>query len=89
MATEVSLVLQYCAVGVAVAISAWVVLRKQAPNAERRLRIALAAPLVRETSSTWLRRIGRRIAPEPRTLAGGGSCAGCADRCETDRDREH
>lgn len=79
--TTLSLALQYAIVALAVAISAWVVLRKQFPRAERRLRIALAAPLVRETRPRWLRAVGRRIAPPP-IAAASGACGGC-DRCET------
>lgn len=79
--TTLSLALQYPIVALAVAISAWVVLRKQFPRAERRLRIALAAPLVRETRPRWLRAVGRRIAP-PSIAAASGACGGC-DRCET------
>ncbi|MBP6749197.1 MAG: hypothetical protein KA144_06125 [Xanthomonadaceae bacterium] len=76
------LALQYLIVAAAVAISAWVVLRKQLPRLERRLRIALAAPLVREARPHWLRALGRRIAPTPLNAA-TGACGGC-DRCETD-----
>ena len=83
--SEISLVLQYVAIVIAVAISAWVVLRKQCPSAERRLRIALATPLVREARPAWLRALGRRIAPTPRVAADGG-CGGC-NGCETGNDR--
>jgi hypothetical protein len=55
-----------------------VVLRKQAPALERKLRIALALPLVREGRPAWLRAIGRRIAPPVKTAdAGCGGCDGC------------
>jgi hypothetical protein len=84
--SELSLVLQYVAIVIAVAVSAWVVLRKQFPSAERRLRIALAAPLVREGRPAWLRGLGRRIAPAPRAAADGGACGGC-NGCETGNDR--
>jgi hypothetical protein len=83
--SEVSLVLQYIAVIIAVMVSAWVVLRKQFPSAERRVRIALATPLVREARPAWLRAVGRRIAPTPRVAADGG-CGGC-NGCETGNDR--
>lgn len=79
--TTLPLALQYLIVAAAVAISAWVVLRKQWPRVERRLRIALAAPLVREARPQWLRALGRRIAPAPLNAA-TGACGGC-DRCET------
>ncbi len=83
--SELSLVLQYIAIVIAVMASAWVVLRTQCPSAERRLRIALAAPLVREARPMWLRALGRRIAPAPRVAADGG-CGGC-NGCETGNDR--
>jgi hypothetical protein len=84
MSITVSLALQYATVALAVAVSLWVVLRKQFPSAERRLRIALATPLVREARPAWLRGLGRRIAPTPRTTA-GDACSGC-DGCETGKD---
>jgi hypothetical protein len=84
MSAPLSLALQYLIVAVAVAVSGWVVLRKQFPAAERRLRIALAMPLVRESRPAWLRGLGRRIAPTPRTTA-GGACGGC-DGCESGKD---
>ena len=46
MSPQLSLILQYIAIALAVAVSAWVVFRKQAPNAARSLRIALALPLL-------------------------------------------
>lgn len=73
-----SLAVQYAIIAIAVLVSAWVVFRKQAPGAARRLRIALALPLVREGRPAWLRTIGKRIAPVPKAAAG---CAGC-DACD-------
>ena len=73
-----SLAVQYVVIAIAVLVSAWVVFRKQAPAAARRLRIALALPLVREGQPAWLRAIGKRIAPAPKATAG---CAGC-DACD-------
>lgn len=73
-----ALALQYLIVAVAVLVSAWVVFRKQAPGAARRLRIALALPLVREGQPAWLRALGKRIAPAPKVA---GSCAAC-DSCD-------
>ncbi len=70
-----SLVLQYVVIALAVAMSAWVVLRKQFPQAARQLRIALALPLIREGRPVWLRALGRRIAPQPLTSSDG--CGGC------------
>ncbi|MGY1459028.1 MULTISPECIES: DUF6587 family protein [unclassified Luteimonas] len=75
---EPGLVLQYVVVAVVVALSAMMVLRRQFPAAARRMRVALAIPMVREGRPAWLRAVGRRIAPP--VLAGGagcGSCGGC------------
>ena len=78
IAMTASLAVQYVVIAIAVTVSAWVVFRKQAPGAARRLRIALALPLVREGKPAWLRAIGRRIAPAPQAA---GGCAGC-DACD-------
>jgi len=75
----VSLALQYAIVAAAVLVSAWVVFRKQAPGAARRLRIALALPLVRDGRPAWLRALGRRIAPVPKAAGGCNGCDGCDD----------
>ena len=80
MSPQLSLILQYIAIALAVAVSAWVVFRKQAPNAARSLRIALA--LLREGRPAWLRAFGKLIAPAPK--AGGDGCGGC-DSCDTDK----
>ena len=74
-----SLALQYLIVTIAVLVSAWVVFRKQAPGAARRLRIALALPLVREGRPAWLRALGKRIAPAPKVAGGCAGCDGCDD----------
>ncbi|MEP6634468.1 MAG: DUF6587 family protein [Luteimonas sp.] len=74
-----SLALQYAVITIAVVVSAWVVAKKQFPTAVRRLRIALAVPLVRQGRPIWLQRLGRTIAPA--ILAGNAaSCSGC-DNC--------
>ncbi|MES2670315.1 MAG: DUF6587 family protein [Pseudomonadota bacterium] len=80
MSSQLSLTLQYILIALAVTVSAWVVFRKQAPNAARRLRVALALPLLRERRPAWLRAFGKRIAPAPKASAEG--CGGC-NRCET------
>jgi hypothetical protein len=80
--TEWSLLLEYMVVAIAVSVSVWVVIRKQFPRAERRFRIALAAPLVRDGRPHWLRAFGRLIAPAPRA-APDTACGGCA-RCDDD-----
>jgi hypothetical protein len=73
-----SLLLQYLVVALAVIASAWVVAKKQFPGGVRRLRVALAVPLVREGRAGWLRRFGRFIAPP--AIAGNDGCGGC-DNC--------
>ncbi len=75
-----ALLAQYVVIALAVAASALFVLKKQFPGAVRRLRIAVAVPLVREGRASWLQRLGRRLAPAP-TL-GEGSCGGCHG-CDT------
>lgn len=67
--------LQYAIVALAVLVSAAVVMRKQFPNATRKLRIALALPLLREGSPDWLRALAKKIAPPGR--GGGKDCGGC------------
>lgn len=73
---DAGLALQYAVVAAVVALSAWMVLRRQFPAAARRLRVALAVPLVRDGRPAWMRALGRRIAPP---VAGGGKgCGGCS-----------
>ncbi|MDR6993354.1 DUF6587 family protein [Luteimonas sp. 3794] len=71
------LLLQYIVVALAVLFSAWVVLKKLAPNAARRLRIALALALLRAGRPAWMHALGRRVAPAP---VAASSCGGC-DSC--------
>ena len=75
---DASLALQYAIITVAVAVSAWVAARKLFPAGVRRLRVAMALPLLRDSRPGWLRRVGRWIAPEP--SASGAACGGC-DGC--------
>ena len=75
---DASLALQYFVIALAVIASAWVVANKQLPMAMRKLRIALAIPLVRQDKPEWLRALGKKIAPPP---SAAGSCGGC-DKCE-------
>lgn len=70
-----SLLLQYLIVALAVVVSAWVVLYKQFPNAARRLRVALALPLLGEGKPAWMRALARKIAPPGQ--GGGKDCGGC------------
>ena len=76
---DAGLFLQYVAIAVAVVASVMVVVIKQFPNATRRLRIAVALPLLREERMGWIRSLGRLVAPAPR--AGGKDCGGC-DSCD-------
>ena len=69
------LLLQYLVVALAVLVSAGVVMHKQFPNATRRLRIAIALPLLREGRPAWLRAWARSIAPPGQ--GGGKDCGGC------------
>ncbi|MDE2407240.1 MAG: hypothetical protein KGL91_05190 [Xanthomonadaceae bacterium] len=69
------LLLQYIVVALAVLVSAAVVMYKQFPNATRKLRIALALPLLREGRPAWLRGLARKIAPPGQ--GGGKDCGGC------------
>lgn len=69
------LLLQYLIVALAVLVSVAVVMRKQFPNATRKLRIALALPLLREGRPAWLRALARKIAPPGQ--GGGKDCGGC------------
>ena len=53
------------------------VLHDRAPRLSRRLRVAMAVPLVREGRPAWVKRAGRWIAP-PRVPSNGcGGCNGC------------
>lgn len=72
---QASLLLQYAIVAVAVLVSAAVVMRKQFPDATRKLRIALALPLLREGRPAWLRALARKIASPGQ--GGGTDCGGC------------
>ena len=72
---DMGLLMQYVVVALVVAASVVVVMRKQFPGATRRLRIALALPMLRKDSPDMLRKIGRWIAPEP--AASGKDCGGC------------
>ena len=52
---DAGLLAQYAVIALAVLASAVVVMRKQFPNATRRLRIAIALPLMREGSPAWMK----------------------------------
>lgn len=76
---DAGLLAQYLVIALAVLASVAVVMRKQFPNATRRLRIALALPLLREGKPGWMKTLGRSIAPVPKT--GDRDCGGC-DGCD-------
>ena len=76
---DAGLLAQYVVIALAVLASVVVVMRKQFPNATRRLRIAIALPLLREPTPAWMNSLGRVIAPAPK--AGGPNCGGC-DNCD-------
>lgn len=67
--------LQYAIIATAVLLSAWVVVKKQFPGSLRRLRVAIALPLLREGRPAWQNRFGRWVAPQ--ASGGGGACGGC------------
>lgn len=71
---DAGLLVQYCIVALAVLVSAVVVMHKQFPNTTRKLRVALALPLLADGRPQWMRQLARRIAP-PGT--GGKDCGGC------------
>ena len=73
-----SLLLQYAVIAMAVLLSAWVVAKKQFPGSVRRLRVALALPLLREGRPAWMRVIGLRVSP---VAQGGDSACGGCDNC--------
>lgn len=69
--------LQELIVGVLVLGAAAFVLHDRAPALSRRLRVALAVPLVRDGRPGWIRRVGRWIAPPRLASSGCGGCTGC------------
>ena len=75
---SVSLLLQYSVIALAVIFSVWIVAKKQFPGAVRRLRTAVALSLLREGKPQWSRALGKRIAPESKSM--GNNCGGC-DNC--------
>ncbi len=81
---DLSLVVQYAIIAVAVVISAWVVLKKQFPGPLRKARSALALPLLRAGNAGWRQRLGRWIAPPP--SGSDAACGGCSS-CGPDKKR--
>jgi hypothetical protein len=75
---ETSLLLQYLIIAVAVLVSAWVVANKQFPGSVRKLRVAIALPLLRAGTPAWMQSLGRRVSPVRQSANDG--CGGC-DNC--------
>ena len=73
------LLAQYLVITLVATISVVIVARSQFPAATRKLRIAIALPLLREGMPGWTKSLGRRLAPVPR--GGGTGCGGC-DSCD-------
>jgi hypothetical protein len=83
MSTALGIALQYVVIALAVLASLGFVAQHRFPEGVRRLRIALAVPMVREGRQRWLQRLGRWLAPAPR--AGGDyACGGC-NNCGPDK----
>ncbi|MFT4179429.1 MAG: hypothetical protein QM612_08200 [Thermomonas sp.] len=76
---DAGLLAQYLIVALVVLASVAIVMRSQLPATTRKLRVAIALPLLREGRAGWVKSIGRFIAPAPK--AGGGGCGGC-DSCD-------
>ena len=79
MNLDLPLWLQYVLIGVVVAIALWIFARKQLPGTVRRLRIAIAAPLVRDGRPAWMRAFARWMAPA--SISGGAAACGGCDNC--------
>jgi hypothetical protein len=73
-----SLLLQYVVIGLAVLASAVYVANSRFPAGVRGLRVSMALPLLREGRASWLRALGRWIAPLPSAMANNG-CGGCSN----------
>lgn len=69
--------LQEAIVGVLVLGAAAFVLHDRAPRLSRRLRVAIAVPLIRGGRPAWMKRVGRWIAPPRLASNGCGGCTGC------------
>ncbi|WP_447939337.1 DUF6587 family protein [Pseudoxanthomonas mexicana] len=80
---DLSLALQYAIIALLVVASVWVVLKKQFPGPLRKVRIAMALPLLREGNANWQRMLGRWIAPAG-SSASDAACGGCSS-CGPDK----
>ena len=76
---DAGLLAQYAVIALVVVLSVAIVMRSQLPATSRRLRIAIALPLLREGRPAWMRAVGKAIAPAVKGK--GGGCSGC-DSCE-------
>ena len=83
---DAGLLVQYAIIAVAVIASAWFVAKRQFPNAVRRLRMAVAVPMVRDGRASWLQKLGRRIAPP--AMSNDGACGGC-NSCGPSEPKRH
>jgi hypothetical protein len=75
---DASLWIQYLIIALAVLVSAWVVAKKQFPGSVRKLRVAIALPLLREGTAAWMQSLGRWVSPVKQSSNDG--CGGC-DNC--------
>jgi hypothetical protein len=73
---DAGLLAQYLIIALVTILSVVIVARSQFPAAIRKLRIAIALPLLRDGMPGWVKALGRRLAPAPR--AGGSACGGCS-----------
>ena len=76
---DTGLLAQYLVIALVAIASVAMVARSQFPAATRKLRIAIALPLLRDGVPSWMKALGRRLAPAPRV--GGTGCGGC-DSCD-------
>ncbi len=73
------LALQYAVIALLVLLSAIFVWRTRFPASWRRMRVALAIPMLREGRPAWMQSLGRKIAPG--SALASGECGGC-DGCK-------
>ena len=74
------LVMQQAVVALAVVAACVYVVRRQFPQALRRVRLRLVLVLLRPHRAAWLQRLGRRLAPAPATGPVGAAC-GQSESC--------
>jgi hypothetical protein len=78
------MLVQWLIVGVAVIASALYVFARHRPAAAARLRGMLVLAMVSPRRATWIRQVGRRLAPARRIAL--HDCGGCGDKgCGTTR----